>query len=97
MRQLFWIFVVDVLILGVCGGKPAGEPWLRLSQIASIYYFAHFLIIIPIVSRIEKPLPLPNSISEAIFKKQTNTGAPIGLQPKGAGLAELPATGQPAE
>ncbi|UAJ10401.1 cytochrome b [Glacieibacterium megasporae] len=97
MKQLFWIFVVDILVLGVCGGKPAGEPWLRISQIASAYYFIHWLILVPIVSRIEKPLPLPNSISEAVLKKQTNTGAPIALQPKGAGIAELPASGQPAE
>jgi len=97
MKQLFWLFVVDVLILGICGGKPAGEPWLRISQLASAYYFAHFLILVPLVSRLEKPLPLPNSISEAVLKKVTNTGAPIALQPKGAGLAELPASGQPAE
>jgi len=97
MKQLFWLFVVDVLILGICGGKPAGEPWLRISQLASAYYFAHFLILVPLVSRLEKPLPLPNSISEAVLKKATNTGAPIALQPKGAGLAELPASGQPAE
>ncbi len=97
MKQLFWIFVVDILVLGICGGKPAGEPWLRISQIASAYYFIHWLILVPIVSRIEKPLPLPNSISEAVLKKQTNTGAPIALQPKGAGIAELPASGQPAE
>ena len=44
MKQLFWIFVVDILVLGVCGGKPAGEPWLRISQIASAYYFIHWLI-----------------------------------------------------
>ena len=97
MKQLFWLFVIDVLILGVCGGKPAGEPWLRISQLASAYYFVHFLILVPLVSRIEKPLPLPNSISEAVLKKQTNTGAPVALQPKGAGLAELPVSGQPAE
>ena len=31
------------------------------------YYFAHFLIILPIVSKIERPLPLPNSITEAVL------------------------------
>jgi ubiquinol-cytochrome c reductase cytochrome b subunit len=30
-----------------------------LSQIAALYYFAHFLIILPIVSSIERPDPLP--------------------------------------
>ena len=95
----FWVFVVDVIILGVCGGKPAEEPWVRLSQFAAAYYFAHFLIILPIISRIETPLPLPNSISEAVLKHHTNLGAPVGQQLPGAGIAELPPTGhaQPAE
>ena len=39
------------------------------SQIAALYYFAHFLIILPIVSAIEKPLPLPYSITEAVLGK----------------------------
>ncbi len=70
---------------------------MRISQLASAYYFVHFLILVPLVSRIEKPLPLPNSISEAVLKKHGDTGAPVALQPKGAGIAELPASGQPAE
>jgi ubiquinol-cytochrome c reductase cytochrome b subunit len=68
-RILFWVFVLVALGLGVCGGKPAAEPWVRLSQILTAYYFAHFLIIIPIVSKIEKTKPLPNSISEAVLAK----------------------------
>ena len=92
-RTLFWVFFVDIIILGICGGKPAGEPWLRISQFASAYYFAHFLLLLPIVSRIEKPLPLPNSITEAVLKRQTNLGAPASQQLPGAGIAELPVTG----
>ena len=38
-----------------------------ISQIAAIYYFAHFLIILPIVSAIERPEPLPFSITEAVL------------------------------
>jgi ubiquinol-cytochrome c reductase cytochrome b subunit len=38
-----------------------------LSQIASLYYFAHFLIILPIVSSIERPEPLPFSITESVL------------------------------
>ena len=41
-----------------------------LSQICAAYYFAHFLIILPIVSRMERPQPLPNSITEAVLAKQ---------------------------
>ena len=66
-RQFFWLLLIDLVILGVCGGKPAEEPWVRISQLAAAYYFAHFLIILPLLARIEKPLPLPNSISESVL------------------------------
>ena len=42
------------LVLGYCGGKPAEEPYVMISQLATIYYFAHFLIILPILSWVEK-------------------------------------------
>jgi ubiquinol-cytochrome c reductase cytochrome b subunit len=51
--------------------RPAEEPYVMLSQIASLYYFAHFLIILPIVSSIEKPDPLPYSITEAVLGHRT--------------------------
>ena len=89
-RIFFWIFFVVVLVLGVAGGKPAEEPWVRLSQILTAYYFAHFLIIMPLISRLEKPLPLPNSISEAVLAKY-NKGKGGSSGPVGGAAA------QPAE
>jgi ubiquinol-cytochrome c reductase cytochrome b subunit len=74
-KKFFWILVIDVLILGYCGGSPAEEPYVMISQLASAYYFAHFLIILPIVSRMERPLPLPNSITEAVLEKHGNAAA----------------------
>ncbi|WP_066719429.1 cytochrome b [Sphingomonas pituitosa] len=66
-RIAFWLLVADVLILGWCGGSPAEPAYVIISQIAAAYYFAHFLIIVPIISRIETPRPLPNSITEAVL------------------------------
>ncbi|TXG82990.1 MAG: cytochrome b/b6 [Sphingomonadales bacterium] len=66
-RQLFWLFLLDILILGVCGQAPAEEPWVRISQLAAAYYFIHFLILVPLVARIETPKPLPKSISEPVL------------------------------
>jgi len=87
-RAFFWILVVDIFILGVCGLKPPEEPWVRISQIAAAYYFAHFLIILPLVSRIERPDPLPRSIAEAVIaKKRSKAPAPY---PTG-GMAPVPA------
>ena len=68
-RKFFWVLVVDVLLLGYCGMQPAEQPWVLLSQLGAIYYFAHFLIIIPLISAFEKPDPLPMSITEAVLGK----------------------------
>ena len=72
------------LVLGYCGGAPAEEPYVMISQVATMYYFAHFLIILPILSMVEKTLPLPNSISESVLHGEEAEAAPAGI---GAGPA----------
>ncbi|AMO71838.1 cytochrome b [Sphingorhabdus sp. M41] len=69
MRMAFWILLFATAVLFYCGGAPAAEPYVMMSQVAGAYYFAYFLIILPLLSRIEKPLPLPNSITEAVTGK----------------------------
>ena len=73
-RQFFWIFVAVCLGLGYLGAKPAEGGYVVASQILTVYYFAHFLIILPLLSRFETTKPLPNSISESVLKE----GVPIG-------------------
>jgi ubiquinol-cytochrome c reductase cytochrome b subunit len=77
-KRFFWILVADVLILGWAGGSAATPLVVAVSQIASIYYFLHFLVILPIVSKIETPLPLPNSISESVLHGEDAEAAPAG-------------------
>ena len=74
-RIAFWVLVLDVLVLGYCGGSPADPAYVIVSQIAAIYYFAHFLIILPAISRSERPRPLPNSITEAVLAKHAKTAS----------------------
>lgn len=69
-RKFFYALVVAMAVLFYCGGAPAEEPYVMLSQLASLYYFAHFLIIVPIVSSIERPDPLPYSITESVLGPQ---------------------------
>lgn len=92
-KKFWWLLVVDIIVLGYCGSTPAEEPYVRLGQIASAWYFAHFLIIVPfIIPWFEKPLPLPNSISEAVLTKQDYEGGPIGVsQPASALVGPNPA------
>jgi ubiquinol-cytochrome c reductase cytochrome b subunit len=76
-KWFFWILMFDILVLAVCGMKPAEEPWVRLGQLAAAYYFAHFLIILPIISKIEQPLPLPNSITESVLGGKKALGGKV--------------------
>ena len=69
-RKFFYALVVAMGVLFYCGGAPAAEPYVMLSQLAGLYYFAHFLIIVPIVSSIERPDPLPYSITESVLGPQ---------------------------
>jgi len=70
-RPLFkWFFaalIADMLLLFYLGGAPAEEPYVMISQLATAYYFLHFLVILPIVSMVEKPKPLPFSITESVL------------------------------
>ena len=50
-RQFFWIFVAVCIGLGYLGAKPAEGGYVIASQILTVYYFAHFLIILPLLSR----------------------------------------------
>jgi ubiquinol-cytochrome c reductase cytochrome b subunit len=39
-----------------------------IGQISTLYYFAFFLVIMPLLSLFEPPKPLPASISEPVLK-----------------------------
>lgn len=72
-RLFLIVLLVDVLVLGYLGGAEATPVTVLLSQIAAGYYFAHFLVVLPIVSAMERPRPLPNSITEAVLKGEGGT------------------------
>jgi ubiquinol-cytochrome c reductase cytochrome b subunit len=77
-KTFFLILVVDVIALGYVGGAPINWWRTALGQLAAAYYFAHFLIILPLISRFETPLPLPNSISESVLHGEKKEAAPVG-------------------
>ena len=71
-RPIFRIFFVllgiDVVVLGFVGANPPEGAWLITGQIATFWYFLHFLVILPLLGVFERPRPLPTSISEAVLK-----------------------------
>ena len=66
-RQFFWILVIDVLMLGYVGAMPAEGIYLVLARVGTIYYFLHFIVVMPVVGYLEKTDPIPMSISEPVL------------------------------
>ena len=60
----------SAILLGWLGAKPAEGCYVIASQIATVYYFAYFLVVLPVLGLVEKPLPLPNSILESVMGGQ---------------------------
>ncbi|MBC8268347.1 MAG: cytochrome b/b6 [Rhodospirillaceae bacterium] len=69
-RQFFWLFFADCILLGYIGAQTAVEPFVTIGRIATAYYFAHFLIICPLICKFERPLVPPESISAGVLKAQ---------------------------
>ncbi|MFD2173560.1 cytochrome b [Rhodobacter lacus] len=60
----FWLLVVDFIVLAWVGAMPAEEPYATISLIGATYWFAYFLVILPLLGATEKPLPMPATIEE---------------------------------
>ncbi|HHG90970.1 MAG TPA: cytochrome b/b6 [Devosia sp.] len=73
-RPFFWLFVLNFLMLTYLGAQVAEGIYVLLSKVGTAYYFAYFLIILPIISRVERPAPLPASISESVLGKAEASG-----------------------
>ena len=66
-KVLFWIFLFNSIVLGWVGSKPAEGIYIIISRIATLYYFLHFLIVLPLLGKFEKNRPLPESIGKPVL------------------------------
>jgi ubiquinol-cytochrome c reductase cytochrome b subunit len=78
-KLFFWLFVADAILLGWLGSRPAEGSYVLMAQLATLFYFAFFLIVMPVLGLIETPRRLPNSITEAVLEKNKGgSGHPAG-------------------
>jgi len=96
-KVFFWVLGFVCIMLGYVGGQLPDAPVISigghtmldmtgLGRILTAYYFAHFLIVLPVLGMVEKPLPLPASIADSVLKGHatvTPTGARAEPQIKG--------------
>ena len=71
-KIFFWLLLADCVFLGYLGAKPAEGVYVVLARFATAWYFIHFIIILPLLSVVEKNRPLPHSISMPVMKATTN-------------------------
>jgi ubiquinol-cytochrome c reductase cytochrome b subunit len=60
----FALLVVDFFVLMWVGAMPAEEPYNTIALIAATYWFVYFLVILPLLGVIEKPMSPPDSIED---------------------------------
>ena len=76
-KQFFWLFVIVCVLLGYLGAQPPEGIYVIAGRILTFCYFAYFLILLPLLSRIETPRPVPNSIADDVLAKTGNRSAPM--------------------
>lgn len=72
MKLFFWFLVGDFLLLGWIGAKPVEEPFIFLGQILTGYYFAYFLVFVPLIGLIENVLFFFGNTSDVNNKNPVN-------------------------
>ena len=92
-RTFYILFIAVVLFLGWCGGKepddvviktgvdasgdPVGLSVTVVSRILALYYYAYFLLVMPILGLRETALPVPETISTPVLS-HGSSGFPVG-------------------
>jgi len=65
-KVMFFIFVANLLLLMLLGAKHVESPYIEIGQIATVFYFSYFIIILPLSSLFE------NSINEFYTQVKEN-------------------------
>jgi quinol-cytochrome oxidoreductase complex cytochrome b subunit len=76
MKQFFWLFALDCVLLGYVGSQSADAAWtlggvsvplVWLARVGTLYYYGFFWVIMPLVGIFETPKPLPDSIAKSVL------------------------------
>jgi len=64
-KWFMMLFFINFFVLGYVGMKPAEGTYLLIARLGLVYYFVFFLVLTPLIGKIEKPKQLPASINDA--------------------------------
>jgi ubiquinol-cytochrome c reductase cytochrome b subunit len=63
-KFLYWVFIINCFVLGWVGGKPPEGAYLIIGRLSTAYYFFHFLILYPLLTRFEPRVKLPDGFDD---------------------------------
>jgi len=52
-RVFYWFLAIDFLILGWIGQKPVESPYIEIGKYATFFYYTFFVILMPLIGKIE--------------------------------------------
>ena len=82
LKPWFWVFVINFFVLMWAGAMPAEGIYPYIALIGSAYWFAYFLVILPLLGVMEKPTTPPSTIEEDFNAHYGN--ASVGTGPASA-------------
>jgi quinol-cytochrome oxidoreductase complex cytochrome b subunit len=68
-KWFFWVLVLDCVMLGYLGAHPPEGAYVQMAQLGTLYYYLFFLVLLPLLGKLERPRPLPKSISEPVLSQ----------------------------
>jgi ubiquinol-cytochrome c reductase cytochrome b subunit len=74
-KVFFWIFVAACIGLGYLGSQEPTGGFVIAARILGFYYFAFFLIVLPLLGLFETPGPVPTSIADSVLGKDGSASA----------------------
>src|SRR5258707_14641966 len=75
-RLVSWILPIALISLGYAGSQPPAGFVVTFGQIPTFYYYLHFLVLMPLICKIERPRPFPISIGTAVLEATVRLGTP---------------------
>jgi ubiquinol-cytochrome c reductase cytochrome b subunit len=67
-RWFLLLWGINFFVLMWVGAKPAEGIYITIAQWSTAYYFLYFLVVLPLLGRLERPLRLPDSISLPVLR-----------------------------
>nr|NP_042262.1 cytochrome b [Prototheca wickerhamii]AAD12650.1 cytochrome b [Prototheca wickerhamii] len=52
-RKFFWLILADCFLLSWIGQQPVEDPYIIIGQLASVFFFFYFLVVVPLTGKLE--------------------------------------------